>query len=381
MNTVKLTQALISIPSWVDKQTDEQKIGQFVYGCLKQFPWLKVKKQPVKNGRFNLIAQDQYPTKLLLIGHMDTVEPKQGWQTNQLKGIIKNNKIYGLGATDMKGSLAAILNSLKNLKQTKGLMLLFYVDEEYDFLGTKKFLKEYQNKIKPKLIVSGDGGNLKLGLGCRGLVEIAFKIQGISAHAANPNSGKNAILGSFAAIKKLEKYNQNFSSQQLGKTTLNLAYLQGGLNLGQDRSGKQIYGKQANNIPDLAQLVLELRTASSKLKARKITKQLNSFLKENGFKLLEPTVRHDLIPWLTKKTELKRVISLLQKEGIKQKTNPGKRGFIDLQMFWQAFNQIPCLTFGPGEENLAHKANEFVSINQLKKAERVFNKIISQLTN
>lgn len=368
MDTIKLAQKLISIPSYVDGQTDERKIGEFIYAYLRQFKWLEIKKQPVTNGRFNIVAKDKYPTRLLLIGHMDTVQPKTGWETNQLKAVVKNRKIYGLGAADMKGSLAVILSALSNFRETKGLMILFYIDEEYDFLGTKKFLKGYQ--IKPKLIVSGDGGNLKVGRSCRGLIEISLVVQGQTGHAANPDVGKNAIDLAFAAVDDLRNY---------FKTTINLAFFQGGLNLGRTPGNQLVLGREGNNIADIAELIVDIRPATAKITAEKIIKRAAVFLKAKGVKLLEAKTRHDLTCWLTKKKEIKSVIAIIDKETPVIFSGPDSRGFIDIQMFWRAFDKVPCLSFGVGEESLAHKPNEFVQISELKKAEKVYQEIIRQL--
>jgi succinyl-diaminopimelate desuccinylase len=378
MDVIELAKQLISIPSWVDGETDERKIGEFIYSYLRQFSWLKVKKQPVADGRFNVIAKDSYSTQLLLCGHMDTVQPKIGWKTNQFEGIIKNENLYGLGASDMKGNLAAILAALKKVKGTKGLMLLFYIDEEYDFLGTKKFLKEYKNKIKPKLIVSGDGGNLKIGNGCRGLVEIDFVVQGQTGHAARPWSGKNAIEWSYKAISDLKNYLEKYSERELGKTTLNLAFLQGGLNLGQNENDNLILGREGNNIADVTEFVLDIRSASLQVDAKKIVKRVKTFLDKNGLRLAKPKIRHDLKPWITKIREIKPVVSLIKKETPIKYSAADQRGFIDIQMFWEAFNKVPCISFGAGEESLAHQPNEFVRLSELKEAEKVFAKIINQ---
>ena len=141
MNTLQLTKKLISIPSYVGEKNNEKKIGDFIYKYLKQVPFLiKVEKQKVEGARFNVIATDGSKPKLLLIAHMDTVEPR-GWQKhNPFRGTIKGNRLYGLGSMDMKGGMAAILSALKSFKKTKDLMLLFYCDEEYDFKGMKELV-------------------------------------------------------------------------------------------------------------------------------------------------------------------------------------------------------------------------------------------------
>lgn len=382
MKAVKLTKKLISIPSFVDQKTDERKIGEFICGYLKQFKWLEIEKQPVINGRFNIIAKDKYPTSLLLCGHMDTVQPKQGWKFDQSKEIEKDGKIYGLGATDMKGNVAALLSALDNLKETKGLMMLFYIDEEYDFWGMKKFIKKYQTRIKPKLIVSLDGSDLKIGNGCRGLIEVSFTAQGKTGHAARPEDGKNAILRSTKAIEKLiSVLKRDFSDNGLGITTCNLAYLRGGLNLGRNRNGNLLIGKEGNNIADVAEFVLDVRPATEKLNASKLVKIVKNYLETEGLKLLDFKIRHDLGSWLTLKKSLKNVKELIAKTIPVKYTNIGKTGYIDTQMLWEAFSKVPCFTFGAGENRLAHRPNEYIKITELKKCQELIFNLISQFAN
>ena len=379
MNVINLTKKLVSIPSYIDGQTDEKEIGKFIYDYLKEFGWLKVSKQLVTNGRFNIIAKDKYPTKLLFIGHMDTVQPRQGWKTEPLSPVIKNSKIYGLGATDMKNGLAAILSALQKLEKTRGLMLLFYIDEEYNFLGSKKFISEFEGKIEPKLIISADGSDLKIGTGCRGLIEIKFTIKGKGGHAARPKSGKNAIDWSLTAINSLKKYLEKFSTEELGKTSINTAFFQGGLNLGQDKNNQLILGQEGNNIADVAEFIVDIRPASLDLNATKVIKKVKSFLNINGLKLISKRVKHDLSPWLTKKSEIKKIAEIIKKQTPIKYSFPNDTGFIDVQMFWKTFNKVPCLTFGAGKGKLAHKPNEFAKIKNLLKTEQVFQKIIEEI--
>ena len=215
---VKLAKKLIAIPSYVDKEIDERKIGDFMYKFfLKNCPWLKLKKQKVINDRFNIIAADNYPTKLLICGHMDTVVPRSDWNFNPLKPFIRDNNLYGLGAMDMKGSLAALLIALKNLPLVKGLLVFLYIDEEYNFAGMRKFVKNYDIGNQLKLIFSADGGDLKIGYACRGLIDLDFEVIGKAGHAAWPDLGINAVLAAVRTIDGLSKVlNNDFSDPVLG---------------------------------------------------------------------------------------------------------------------------------------------------------------------
>lgn len=368
MNTLELTKKLISIPSYVGRDSDEIKIAEFIADYCKQFSWLKIIKQPVKNGRFNLILKDRYPTKIIFCAHLDTVEPRSDWKTNPFELVQKGENLYGLGSTDMKGSTASLLSALQSFKETKGLMVLFYIDEEYDFLGMKKFLKEYKNKLKPQLIVSADGYNLSIGNGCRGLIELTITIKGKTGHAANPASGINAITKSATVVQKLIKILAEYNSP-LGKTSCNLAFIQGGLDLGEGR-----IGREGNNIPNFAELVLDIRPSSANLDARRVISILKKLCAEQKLKLTSYKIRHDLGSWITPKKNLRK----LEKEIGKSKyLDSNSYGYIDTQMIWETFKSN-CITFGAGNLHIAHKPNEFVEIKNLQITEDAYKRIIKK---
>jgi len=76
------------------KDCNEKKSVSFI-SISKKFNWLKVLKQPVVGDRFNIVAYDSKPTKLLLTAHIDTVQTRDGWKTNPFKPTITNQKLYG----------------------------------------------------------------------------------------------------------------------------------------------------------------------------------------------------------------------------------------------------------------------------------------------
>ncbi len=362
--TIELAQKLISIPSWVGSGCDEQKIGEFIYNWLRKNTDLKVIKQPVKDGRFNIIATDGYPTKLLMVGHIDTVETRAGWITNPLDPVIKNDRLYGLGATDMKGSLAALLTAVSEAKDTRGLMVLCYIDEEYDFAGMRAFVDEYRDRIKPKIIISLDGSAGQIGIGCRGLIEVSFRLRGKTGHAGRPELGVNAIASGVNLINKLKRQlATKYSDPILGTSTLNVAYCQGGLDLGGPN-----YGRQGNNIADLAEFVLDIRPAVKELTAAKVRDLLAQYARSAKLELEDFTVRHDLGSWLTPPKQLEGL-------GLPGNCEPSL-GYIDLQMLWQTFGKVPCLTLGAGNLVIAHTPNEYVEINNLEKTKEFICQIL-----
>lgn len=376
MKVIKLTKKLISIPSYVGSSSNEKKLGEFLYQYLKKFRWLSVAKQPIENGRFNVFAKDLEKTKLLIIGHIDTVNPTTGWNTDPFKPKTKGKKLFGLGASDMKGGLAAVLAAIEKAGPTKGLAILFYVDEEYDFKGTQKFIAEYAKLLKPDLILSADSDNLEFGLGCRGLIEITFQIEGKAGHAATPKNGINAIDCTYSIVAKIKKSLTKYTSNALGKSTCNLAFLQGGQALEKSKTKIIKIGREGNIIPDYAECVVDVRTASPKLNAEQIVRLIKKEVIKRKCKLIGYKIRHDYGAWITDKSAVKQVVSLVKKP---RYTKPNTRGYVDLQMFWEAFSYSPCITYGPGEPGTSHQANEYVDTAKLIKAQLFYEKLIKKM--
>jgi len=369
-NLINLTQKLISISSWVDEKTNESEIGEFIFQYLIKNSNLQVKKQVVINNRFNIIAQNSNNIETLVIGHIDTVQPSKSWTKNPISPEIINDQLYGLGSTDMKSGIAVMLKTAisKNLKPNTGF--LFYIDEEYDFLGANYFINEYKNKIKPKKIISLDGLDLGIGNGCRGLIEITATINGKSGQAAVPKCGRNAITNSLIILKKLSDWLSKFKDPSFGSTSINVAYINGGQYQGKDEKGL-ILGKQGNIIADICQFVIDIRPSTNNINSQKIINFINRESKKLGVNLSDYFVRYDYKSWLTPKKEIK--INNLSKFNQIDKT-----GYIDVQLLWQAFNKIPCFTIGAGSINQAHKPDEFVDIKKLLKLDEIINKLLIQ---
>lgn len=348
-----LARKLISIPSYVGPGCDEQAIGEFIFLWLKENTKLKIEKQPVTGGRFNVIAKGPGEPRILLVGHIDTVEPRAGWSTEPLKTVIKDQRLYGLGASDMKGSLAVGLSFLSSLKDTTDMMFLAYCDEEYDFAGMRAFVREYGGKITPERIVSLDGSYGSIGNGCRGLIEVSFRLRGTSGHAGRPEAGVNAIMTGVNCLSKLKRQlATKYGDPLLGPTTLNVAYCQGGLDL-----GNSSYGRQGNNIADIVEFVLDIRPARVELTAESVKSLLSDYLRTAKLTLEDWSVRHDLGSWFTPAQEL-------FSRGVTGEYRPSL-GYIDVQMLWEAFGRVPCFTIGAGIGELAHKPDEYVPVSNL----------------
>lgn len=356
-NILDLTKQLVAIPSWVDSQTNEIKVGEFIYKYLIKYTQLSVEKEMVINGRFNILASNSQDIRTLIMGHMDTVGINNDWKTNPIEPVIKNGKLFGRGTTDMKSGLAAMILLAAQKKLPKDIGFLFYIDEEYNFAGIKKFMVDYGSKIKPTSIISLDGSELNIANGCRGLIEISITIKGISCHAATPQNGINAIEVATKSVQKLKKYLSQFTDPELGSTSVNLASIIG--------------GSAANVVPDTCQFVLDIRPSLGKINAQFIIKKLEKITDKLGGKLINPIINFDFGSWFTPKSKL-------QKLGLNFK-NISASGYIDTQLLWQLFDKPTCLTIGAGSQNTAHTNNEYVEIEKLERLPKILFDIIQKI--
>lgn len=368
MDLIELTQNLIAIPSYLGETTNELKLGEFILDYLQTLGYLQVEKQLVEDERFNIIAHDGYPPRLMFCCHLDTVPPSGAWQYDLFAGQVVDDRLYGLGACDMKGGTASLLYALQSFKATKGLFLLFDVDEEYYFKGMRKFLEAYD--IHPELAVFPEPG-FKIGNGHRGLIEIKFRVRGVTGHAARPDSGKNAILGVSRAVERLLATLDTYTHASLGKTSCNLAWIKGGIS----RANGEI-DCRANKIPDVAEAVLDIRPSIAELRAQTVLDILVEQIHVQGMKLETAEIVLDFGSLCTPPQQLDKFESVLR-ETVGQVTyaDISMGGYGEGQLLNEAFG-TSCVYFGPGPEEKAHQVDEYVSIPELHKVREVFEALM-----
>ncbi len=378
---ITILQELIKRKSYLSTTTSESRVADFIYTLLEKEPTLRVEKQflPDSSNRFNVLAYSSKTPKLLLAAHMDTVEPRQDWTFSPFKAKLESERLYGLGAYDNKAGLAAMIAAAQDVAQGS-FALLFYCDEEYDFNGMRTFVKDCPRSFKSiELAVVSEPTDLGIRNNHRGLIELKLFIHGKSGHAADPESGNNAIRASLKAVGALEEELQQKPNPELGYTTLNVAYIAGGLKTNVSGS-KLSLSQQGNNIPDYCELILELRTSSTEVNATFVIQRMEELLKRFGVKLDNYHTRHDLGPLITDRTQLKKV-----EKSIEDVLNRAE--YIDSKTFGYSDGQIlqeklgfPTIYIGPSGDNM-HAANEWVDVFSVSKLKEIYKKIILSYCN
>lgn len=366
MDILSLTKRLISIGSYVDRDNNEKGLGDFLFAYLSEnLPWLKATKQPLENGRYNIVAAEDNP-RLLFISHMDTVRPT-GNISSRLTPVEKDGCLYGLGSCDMKAGLAASLSAVEKAGPGSGAGLIFDCDEEYYFLGARQLIKDFT--FSPRLIVFPEPTDMNILSGCRGIIEARLDIAGRTSHAGRPDRGINAVTGAVAFASRLKQPLTRGDAAELGKTTVNLSAITGGLS----QNGKII--TQANAVPDLARIILDIRTADLDMDAGKARDLMLQTGKELSLGIENIKFNLDYRPFLSGKNDLSGLEDAAKASGRKPSyLDPADSGFFEAAFISRAWN-CPAAAYGPGRT--AHQADECVPVADLLSTVSVFSRLIT----
>lgn len=202
---------LVSIPSVFPH---EQDLADYLFENLKPISD-ELLRLPVSPGRDCIVARigqsDSYP---LFYGHMDTVPPDPLWKGDPFRVTVSNGIARGLGVSDMKGGIAAILMSAQYAyEHGLPMKIAFGVDEENISLGSH-ILSKHDFFDDVSLIVSAENGQVfdenqsfTLNYGRKGRFVMKMFVKGKTAHAARSDQSVNAIIDAgrvLSCIKALE---------------------------------------------------------------------------------------------------------------------------------------------------------------------------------
>lgn len=159
-----------------------------------------------KHRKYNLIATlGSGPGGLVLSGHTDTVPMDEAlWQVPPLQLTQKDNRLYGLGSTDMKGFFPLVMEAvrklqLRNLQQP--LIVLATADEESSMSGAHTLVA--QGRPKARYAVIGEPTGLRPVRAHKGIMMESIRLQGRSGHSSDPSLGRNALEAMHAVISEM----------------------------------------------------------------------------------------------------------------------------------------------------------------------------------
>ena len=217
MDLLELTRELIDIPSVTG---DELAVGQYLSKYLEELGY-QVERQEVAQDRFNVIATQAEPPRIVFSTHMDTVPPF-------IESREDEEFVYGRGSCDAKGIIAAQIVAAERLRaeDVNDVGLLFTVDEELSSIGAQAANKHVVAS-KCQFLINGEPTDNRLATGTKGSVRVIITTDGRAAHSAYPEAGESAIeklLDILQEIRACAWPEDSF----FGTTTCNIGVLGGG---------------------------------------------------------------------------------------------------------------------------------------------------------
>lgn len=323
-------------------------------------------------GKSNLIASlGTGAGGLVLAGHSDTVPyDADRWQTDPFTLTERDGKLYGLGATDMKGFFPVIIEAVKPYldKPFKHpLIVLATADEESSMSGARALAEEGIAGFKPRYAVIGEPTGLIPIRAHKGIMMEAIRVRGKSGHSSNPALGNNA----------LEAMNQVMNTLLQLRGELQLKYRDPGfavqtptLNLGCIHGGDG-----ANRICAECELHFDLRLLpgmdNDELR-QIITQRLTPIAETSGTDIVLSSLFEGVDPFgEDEQSELVKACEQLT----------GNRSdsvaFATEAPFMQQLG-MQTLVLGPGSIDQAHQPDEFIPLNQIAPAVNVLRKLIEK---
>lgn len=328
-----------------------------------------------EHGRpLNLVAQVGQGTRsLLLNAHMDTVAVGNltSWDADPLDPVERHGRIYGRGACDDKGSLAAMVAAFEakledRAWQERGRIIFAAVGgEERGGVGTKLLIQE---GMRADAAVVGECTNLEPMIAHKGVLRLEVITRGVLAHASEPEEGINAIDAMAPLIIRLNELSRKVEKRQdllCGHATLNITTIHGGVAL--------------NVVPDQCLISIDRRLIPSETEEdawSEIEAALNEVAALEGINFDLRRVRCLLPAHTSQEERIVEVSIAALRHRLGRAVYPaGFPATCDMTFLVNDAN-IPTVVLGPGSLDVAHKANEWVDMGQVQTAALVYADIV-----
>ncbi|HLH01198.1 MAG TPA: M20/M25/M40 family metallo-hydrolase [Bryobacteraceae bacterium] len=332
MHLFELTRKLIDIESITP---NERAVSDYLFAALSELGARfggRAERMPVEPERDNIFVQFDDPV-VTLSTHMDTVPPF-------IPATEDDNNIYGRGACDTKGIIAAMIKAAEELlnEGQRNLGLLFVVGEERNSAGALAAAKAPRGS---RFLINGEPTENKLALGSKGALRYEILARGRMAHSAYPELGESAIEKLLEALNRIRQIRLPVDPV-LGPSTLNIGRIEG--------------GRAPNVIPDKASAEIFIRVVGDV-----------TALREQIERAARPEATAEEVLFIP-------AVHLGALDGFETAIVAFTT---DIPAFDGAWGQ-PYL-IGPGSIRVAHTADERISKNELSEAVILYKNLVQRL--
>ena len=370
----KLLRELIALPSVNptflppnDPAAGEGRVADFLAAWAAR-AGLEVDLQAVQPGRMNLLAvlraRGRVKQRILLAPHLDTVPAAS---PEQFEPRLTQERIFGRGACDTKGSVAAMLSAVARVAAggprpaSTEVIFAGLVDEEHAQLGARALAK---CGLKARLAIVGEPTELRVVTAHKGSLWLGLETRGRAAHGSRPELGRNAVYEMARVVSMIETVYARLLRRRRhplpGRATINVGAIAG--------------GAQPNIVPDLCRIRLDRRTLPGET-PRAVRAELAALCAAHRFKVRVTDEKpFDSLALETDPTR-RLVRRLFQIAG--QKKPQGVDYFCDAAVL--AAGGVPSVVFGPGDIAQAHTSDEWISRASLASAAAMLEQFIRSL--
>ncbi len=383
-NSIKILSDLIAFKTISGE--DNNSLINYCDKILKDLGAESFKTYDKEKKRVNLFAtlkakKPNGKVPIILSGHTDVVPVSKSWSTDPFKATIKEDKLYGRGSCDMKGFIACTLAyapiySKSNLN--RDIHFSFTFDEETACQGAPILIAELKKRnIKKGICIVGEPTNMKIIDAHKGCYEYTTHFEGLAGHGSAPDKGVNAVeyaarfIDKLLRLRKILKENAPKNSAfNPPYTTLQIGGISGGI--------------ARNVIADRCRVDWELRP---------VVKEDGIFVNSE----IDKFVNNELLPEMKKiypKSSIKKeiigeIIGFDREnkseacELISNITGDNSREVVSFGTEAGLFQEIGISTVvcGPGSIEQAHKVDEFIKLDELKKCLNLLEGIKNQSIN
>ncbi len=377
MTTEEILKALVAF----DTTSRESNIPliAWVEDYLDQFaiPHLRVDYEGGRKTNLYATIGPDVAGGVVLSGHTDVVPVDgQAWSSDPFAMEERDGLLYGRGTADMKGFIAAALAMVPQFKAAKlktPIHLAFSCDEEVGCRGVRPLVEHMRNHLKkPSAVIVGEPTSMQVVNAHKSAVRFATNVTGHESHSALTDKGVNAIMVAGEIIHEISRLREELIEigDPTGRfdppySTIHIGMIAGGtaqnivpLKCGFGWETRLLPGADRNFVPDRIALLQE-----------KLEPAMKAVSATAGI----ATVRHNEVPGLAVEKDLPAEALALH---CSHTNGTHTVSYCTEAGLFQEIG-IPAVVCGPGSIEQAHKPDEFIAVEQLRKCEQFFARLVA----
>ena len=343
----------------------EQQIAGYVAEYMRS-SGMDVSVSDVAPGRPNVIGYVDAGAAetILLEAHLDTVHV-DNMAIEPFTPVVRDGRLYGRGACDTKGSLAAFLAAVTDCLATPkrlkyNVVVAAVADEEYQFTGARHAVEA---GLKADAGIVGEPTRLRIVRAHKGLVRWRIITHGVAAHSAFPERGRNAIYVMGQVLTRIERYARRLAEREghalLGPRTLSVGVIEG--------------GSAVNIVPDGCSIEIDRRALPGE-QADEILDDVRTQLRDiNDWEFSPPHVAIMGMEVPEDAPVVRRLAAAVHAMtgDVMVETAP----YMTNASVYNAAG-IPTVVFGPGDIARAHTDSEFIPLDELNTAVTIIRNVL-----